>query len=63
MRNLSDELLLEPIIDRLRGRNWEYFQEAIDNEQFEEAAGEAIFAISVDLETASLVEVEEEENT
>src|SRR2546421_5144899 len=24
MRNLSDELLLEPIIDRLSGSNWEY---------------------------------------
>lgn len=61
MRNLSNELLLEPIIDRLRGSNWEYFQEAIANEQFEEAAGESIFAIGVDLEAASLVEVDEEE--
>ena len=63
MRNLSDELLLEPIIDRLSGTDWEYFQEAIDDERFEEAAGEAIYSIGVDLEGTSLVEVDEEEKS
>ena len=57
IRNLSDELLVEPIIDRLSGSHWEYFQEATDDERFEEAAGEAIYAIGVELEAASLVEV------
>jgi len=61
MRNLSDELLVEPIIDRLSIADQLYFQEAGEQDKFEEAAGEALYAIGVDLEATSLTEVDDEE--
>ena len=61
IRDLTDELLVEPIIDRLSVDDQLYFQEASEEENFEEAAGEAIYAIGVDLEAASLAEVDEKE--
>jgi hypothetical protein len=59
IRDLTDELLVEPIIDRLSVDDQLYFQEASEEENFEEAAGEAIYAIGVDLEAASLAEVDD----
>ncbi len=61
VRDLTDELLVEPIIDRLSVEDQTYFQEASEDDNFNEAAGEAIYAIGVDLEAASLTEIEEEE--
>ena len=62
IRNLADELLVEPIIDRLSVDDQLYFQEASEEDNFEEAAGEAIYAIGVDLEAASLTEIDNEED-
>lgn len=61
VRDLTDELLVEPIIDRLSVEDQMYFQEASEEDNFEDAAGEAIYNIGVDLETASLTEIEGEE--
>jgi len=61
IRDLTDELLVEPIIDGLSVEDQTYFQEASEEDNFEEAAGEAIYAIGVDLEAASLTEIEGEE--
>jgi hypothetical protein len=61
IRDLTDELLVEPIIDGLSVDDQLYFQEASEEDNFEEAAGEAIYAIGVDLEAASLTEIEGEE--
>lgn len=60
VRDLTDELLVEPIIDGLSVEDQLYFQEASEEDHFEEAAGEAIYAIGVDLEAASLVEVDDD---
>lgn len=60
VRSLDNEQLLEPIIDRLSGNAWNYFQQASAQENFEEAAGEALYSIGVELEGASLVEVDED---
>jgi hypothetical protein len=57
-RNLEDEDLLEPIIDRLPRDDQLYLLEAIENSTFKDAAGEAIYSIGVELENASLTEVE-----
>jgi hypothetical protein len=61
IRDLTDELLVEPIIDGLSVDDQLYFQGASEEDNFEEAAGEAIYAIGVDLEAASLTEIEGEE--
>ncbi|HWS84757.1 MAG TPA: hypothetical protein VN207_10935 [Ktedonobacteraceae bacterium] len=61
VRDLTDELLLEPIVDSLSVEDQTYFQEASEEDKFEDAAGEAIYAIGVDLEAASLTEIEGEE--
>ncbi len=60
VRNQEDEQLVWPIIDKFSADEWNYFQEASEQENFNEAAGEAIYAISVDLEAASLTGIEEE---
>src|SRR5213078_1114642 len=57
----KDELLLEPILDKLLGDDWNYFQEAREQENFEEAASEVLSSFGVELEGASLVEVDEDE--
>src|SRR5258708_11813119 len=61
IRNLEDELLLEPILDTLVADEWNYFQEAREQETFEEAASEVLSSFGVELEGASLVEVDEAE--
>jgi len=61
IRNLEDELLLEPILDRLAADEWNYFQEAREQENFEEAASEVLCSFGVELEGALLVEVDEAE--
>ena len=61
LRNLEDEDLLEPIIDRLPRDDQLYLLEAIENSTFKDAAGEAIYSIGVELENASLTEVDEAE--
>ena len=61
LRNLEDEDLLEPIIDRLPRDNRLYLLESIENNTFKDAAGEAIFSIGVELENASLTKVDEAE--
>ena len=61
LRNLEDEDLLEPIIDRLPRDDQLYLLEAIENRTFKDAAGEAIYSIGVELENASLTEVDEAE--
>lgn len=60
IRDLEDELLLEPILDTLLADEWNYFQEAREQETFEEAASEVLSSFGVELEGASLVEVDEE---
>ena len=57
----KDELLLEPILDKLLGDDWNYFQEAREQENFEGAASEVLSCFGVELEGASLVEIDEEE--
>jgi hypothetical protein len=59
LRNLEDEDLLEPIIDRLARDDQLSLLEAIENNTFKDAAGEAIYSIGVELENASLTEVGE----
>jgi hypothetical protein len=59
LRNLEDEDLLEPIIDRLPRDDQLYLLEAIESNTFKDAAGEAIYSIGVELENASLTEVDE----
>jgi len=61
VRDLTDELLVEPIIDQLSVADQLYFQEASEEDNFEDAAGEAIYAVGVDLEAASLAEIEDKE--
>jgi hypothetical protein len=61
LRNLEDEDLLEPIIDRLPREDRLYLLEAIENNTFKDAAGEAIYSIGVELEYASLTEVDKAE--
>jgi hypothetical protein len=61
VRDLTDELLVEPIVDSLSAQDQMYFQKASEEDNFEEAAGEAIYNIGVDLEAASLTEIEGEE--
>jgi len=61
LRNLEDEDLLEPIIDRLPRDDRLYLLESIENSTFKDAAGEAIFSIGVELENASLTEVDKTE--
>ena len=51
----------EDKVDRLSVDDQWYFQEESREDTFEEAAGEALYGIGVDLEAASLVEVDEEE--
>ena len=58
---LLPEPLLEPIIDRLPRDDRLYLLEAIENNTFKDAAGEAIYSIGVELENASLTEVDEAE--
>jgi len=60
-RNLEDEDLLEPIIDRLPRENRLYLLESIENNTFKDAAGEAIYSIGVELENASLTEIDKAE--
>lgn len=60
-RNLEDEDLLEPILDRLSGEGRLYLFESIESNTFKEAAGEAIYSIGVELENASLTEMDEAE--
>jgi len=61
LRNLEDEDLLEPIIDRLPRDDRLYLLESIENSTFKDAAGEAIYSIGVELENASLTEVDKTE--
>ena len=61
LRNLEDKDLLEPIIDRLPREDRLYLLDAIENSTFKDAAGEAIYSIGVELEHASLTEVDEAE--
>jgi hypothetical protein len=58
LRNLEDEDLLEPIIERLPRDDRLYLLEAIENSTFKDAAGEAIYSIGVELENALLTEVD-----
>ena len=58
LRNVEDEDLLEPIIDRLPKDDQLYLLETIENSTFKDAAGEAIYSIGVELENASLTEVD-----
>jgi hypothetical protein len=60
-RNLEDEDLLEPIIDRLPRNDQLYLLESIENNTFKDAAGEAIYSIGVELENASLTEIDKAE--
>jgi hypothetical protein len=60
-RNLEDEDLLELIIDRLPGEDRLYLLESIENNTFKDAAGEAIYSIGVELENASLTEIDKAE--
>jgi hypothetical protein len=62
LRNLKDEDLLEPIIDRLPRDDWLYLLESIETNTFKDAAGEAIYSIGVELEDASLTEIGAEED-
>jgi hypothetical protein len=59
LRDLEDEDLLEPIIDRLPRDDQLYLLESIENNTFKDAAGEAIYSIGVELENVSLTEVDE----
>jgi hypothetical protein len=61
-RNLEDEDLLESIIDKLPRDDQLYLLEAIENSTFKDAAGEAIYSTGVELENASLTEVDEAED-
>lgn len=61
LHNLEDEDLLEPIIERLPREDRLYLLEAIENNTFKDAAGEAIYSIGVELENVSLTEVDEAE--
>src|SRR5947208_3048243 len=56
--DIEDEDLLEPIIDTLPRDDRLYLLEAIENETFKDAAGEAVYSIGVELENASLTEVD-----
>lgn len=58
LHNLDDEALVQQVVDGLSVDVQTYFQNASDEETFEEAAGEAIFSIGVELEGASLTEIE-----
>ncbi len=61
LRNLEDEDLLEPIINRLPRDDQLYLLEAIENNTFKDAAGEAVYSIGVELENASLTEIDNAE--
>lgn len=59
MRNIEEEhVLLEPVIDSLPQPDRLFLLNAIEEETFKDAAGEAIYSIGVELEDASLIEVE-----
>lgn len=59
LRNIEEEhVLLEPVIDALPQEDRLFLLEAIEEGTFTDAAGEAIYSIGVELEDASLVEVE-----
>lgn len=60
-RNLEDEDLLEPIIDRFPSEDRLYLLESIENNTFKDAAGEVIYSIGVELENTSLTEIDEAE--
>lgn len=58
IRNVSDELLLEPLIEELPDPERLTLLEAIEEDTFEEVAGEAIHSIGVELVAVSLQETE-----
>lgn len=61
VENLENEALLRPALDALTGEAWNFFQEASEQEAFEEAADPIVNGFSIDLVGASLQEVEMEE--
>ncbi len=60
VENLENEALLRPALDALTGEAWNFFQEASEQEAFEEAADPIVNGFSIDLVGASLQEVEME---
>jgi hypothetical protein len=63
IRNVSDEQLLEPLIEELPDPERLTLLEAIEEERLEEVAGEAIHSIGVELVGVSLGEIEGEESS
>ena len=61
LHNLDDEALVQPVVDGLPVEIQQYFQDASDENTFEEAAGEAIYSVGVELEGAYLGEIEHED--
>lgn len=57
-RSLPDEELLEPVIEQLPEAQRQYFLAAIEEGHFTKAAEDVVYGIGVDLEDASLMEVE-----
>jgi hypothetical protein len=60
VRDLDDKEFLWPIIDPFEADEWNYFQQAWEQENFEEATSEVLSCFDVELEAASLVEVDSE---
>jgi hypothetical protein len=63
IRNVSDEQLLEPLIEELPDPERLTLLEAIAEERLEKVAGEAIHSIGVELVGVSLGEIEDEERS
>lgn len=60
-RNLEEHLLLEPVIDALPQADRIFLLEAIEEGEFEQKAGEAIYSIGVEMVGAQITEIEPEE--
>jgi hypothetical protein len=61
IRNVPDTVLLEPLIERLPQAERLFLLQAIEDETFENVAGEAIYSVGVELAGVSLCEVEGEQ--
>lgn len=61
LRNISEELMLERVIDTLPHNDRLFLLEAIEEDEFEKKAGDAIYSIGVEMVGSSLTEIDEPE--
>jgi len=62
VRDITEDLLLEPVIDTLSVQDQQYYQDAVEHKRFGKDAEDVVNSVCVDLNRSLLLEVDPDDN-